>query len=96
MSTPAPTSFATPLEPHAAATSTSPSGATATRFPRRRRSVEFVVTTRPSVYLMSVSILNIGRYIAITIVPTMIPTKIIRIGSMIDVSDWMLESTSSS
>src|SRR5947207_1075789 len=33
-------------------------------------------------YLMSVSILNIGRYIAITIVPTMKPTPIIRIGSM--------------
>jgi hypothetical protein len=47
-------------------------------------------------YLMSVSILNIGRYIAITMVPTMIPTPIIRIGSMMDVSDWMLESTSSS
>ena len=47
-------------------------------------------------YLMSVSILNIGRYIAITIVPTMMPTPIIRIGSMMDVSDWMLESTSSS
>ncbi len=44
-------------------------------------------------YLMSVSILNIGRYIAITIVSTMAPTPIIRIGSMMDVSDWMLEST---
>jgi hypothetical protein len=52
---------------------------------------------RPSSsYLMSVSILNIGRYIEITIVPTMTPTPIIRIGSMMDVSDWMLESTSSS
>ena len=47
-------------------------------------------------YLISVSILNIGRYIEITIVPTMMPTPIIRIGSMIEVSDWMLESTSSS
>jgi hypothetical protein len=52
--------------------------------------------TRGTRYLMSVSILNIGRYIAITIVPTMAPTPIIRIGSMMDVSDWMLESTSSS
>ena len=48
------------------------------------------------VYLTSVSILNIGRYIEITIVPTIAPTPIIRIGSMIEVSDWMLESTSSS
>ncbi len=47
-------------------------------------------------YLMSVSILNIGRYIAITMVPTMPPTAIIRIGSMIDVSDAILASTSSS
>src|SRR4051812_31417125 len=47
-------------------------------------------------YLMSVSILNIGIYIAMTIVPTMMPTKIMRTGSMMDVSDWMLESTSSS
>ena len=47
-------------------------------------------------YLMSVSILNIGRYIEITMVPTMMPTPIIRIGSMIDVSDLMPESTSSS
>ena len=47
-------------------------------------------------YLTSVSILNIGRYIEITIVPTMTPTPIIMIGSMIEVSDWMLVSTSSS
>ncbi len=31
-----------------------------------------------------------------TIVPTMAPTPIISSGSMIDVSDWMLASTSSS
>ena len=37
-------------------------------------------------YSISVSSLNIGRYMAITIVPTMIPTPIIRIGSMIEVS----------
>src|SRR4051794_5893303 len=47
-------------------------------------------------YLISVSSLNIGRYIEITIVPTIAPTPIISTGSMIEVSDWMLESTSSS
>ena len=45
---------------------------------------------------MSVIILNIGRYIAMTIVPTITPTPIISTGSMIEVSDWMLASTSSS
>jgi hypothetical protein len=29
-------------------------------------------------------------------VPTMAPTPIVRIGSIIDLGDWMLESTSSS
>ena len=53
-------------------------------------------TDRAPHYLMSVSILNIGRYIEMTIVPTIAPTPIIRIGSMIEVSDWMLASTSSS
>ena len=38
-------------------------------------------------YLISVSSLNIGRYMEMTIVPTIAPTPIIRIGSMIDVSD---------
>ena len=38
-------------------------------------------------YLISVSSLNIGRYIEMTIVPTITPTPIIRIGSMIEVSD---------
>lgn len=47
-------------------------------------------------YLMSVRSLNIGRYIEMTIVPTMTPTPIMRIGSMIEVRDWMLASTSSS
>ncbi len=47
-------------------------------------------------YLTSVSSLNIGRYIEMTIVPTIAPTPIMRIGSMIEVSDWMLASTSSS
>ena len=50
----------------------------------------------PPHYLMSVIILNIGRYIAMTIVPTITPTPIISTGSMIEVSDWMLASTSSS
>jgi hypothetical protein len=47
-------------------------------------------------YLMSEYSLNIGKYIEMTIVPTMIPTPIISNGSMIEVSDWMLVSTSSS
>jgi hypothetical protein len=48
------------------------------------------------VYLTSVSILNIGRYIAMMITPTISPTPIIMIGSMIEVSVWIDESTSSS
>jgi hypothetical protein len=47
-------------------------------------------------YLTSESILNIGRYIAITMTPTIIPTRIIISGSTIDVSDWIAASTSSS
>ena len=47
-------------------------------------------------YLTSVSILNIGRYIEITITPTMQPTPIIMIGSTIEVSDAIEVSTSSS
>ena len=47
-------------------------------------------------YLISVSILNIGRYIEMMITPTIMPTPIIMIGSMIEVSDWMAASTSSS
>ena len=47
-------------------------------------------------YLTSVSILNIGRYIAMMITPTIRPTAIIMIGSMIEVSDWIDASTSSS
>jgi arsenical pump membrane protein len=38
-------------------------------------------------YLTSVSILNIGRYIAMTMTPTISPTRIIISGSTIDVSD---------
>ncbi len=43
-----------------------------------------------------VIILNIGRYIAMMMTPTIIPTPIIINGSMIDVSDWIELSTSSS
>ena len=47
-------------------------------------------------YLISVSILNIGRYIEMMITPTIMPTPIIINGSMIEVSDWIAASTSSS
>jgi hypothetical protein len=47
-------------------------------------------------YFTSVSILNIGMYIAMMITPTMQPTPIIMIGSMMDVSDATDASTSSS
>jgi hypothetical protein len=47
-------------------------------------------------YLTSESMRNIGRYIAITMTPTMQPTRIIISGSMIEVSDWIAASTSSS
>jgi hypothetical protein len=52
--------------------------------------------TRGRAYSIRVSILNIGRYIAITMTPTIIPTPIIMIGSMIEVSAWIEASTSSS
>ena len=47
-------------------------------------------------YLTSVSILNIGMYIAMMITPTIRPTPIIMIGSMMDVSEATDASTSSS
>src|SRR6185312_6757720 len=47
-------------------------------------------------YLTSESILNIGKYIAITMTPTIKPTRIIISGSTIEVSDWIAASTSSS
>jgi hypothetical protein len=47
-------------------------------------------------YLISVSILNIGRYMLMMITPTIRPTPIIISGSMIEVSDWIAASTSSS
>jgi hypothetical protein len=49
-----------------------------------------------SVYLTRESILNIGKYMEITITPTMAPTMIIIRGSMIEVSVEIAESTSSS
>jgi hypothetical protein len=50
----------------------------------------------PTSYFTSVSILNIGRYMLMMMMPTMIPTPIIISGSMIDVSAWIAASTSSS
>jgi hypothetical protein len=47
-------------------------------------------------YLMSVSSRNIGRYIEMMITPTIRPTPIIMIGSMIEVSVAIDASTSSS
>ncbi len=47
-------------------------------------------------YWISVSSLNIGRYIEMITMPTMIPTPSIMIGSTIEVSDWIEASTSSS
>jgi hypothetical protein len=47
-------------------------------------------------YLTRLSILNIGRYIAMTMTPTISPTRIIISGSTMDVSDWIAASTSSS
>ena len=58
------------------------------------RDLLFVVHARA--YLTRLSILNIGRYIEITITPTMAPTMIIISGSMIEVSVAIDESTSSS
>ena len=47
-------------------------------------------------YSISVSSLNIGRYMLMITMPTMIPTPSIMIGSTIEVSDWIDASTSSS
>src|SRR5438034_5055240 len=56
--------------------------------PRRRREREYLggPVGGDGDYLTSWSILNIGRYIEITITPTIAPTPIIMIGSMIEVS----------
>ena len=51
---------------------------------------------RATLYWISVSILNMGRYIEMMITPTMQPTPIIISGSMIEVSAEMEASTSSS
>jgi hypothetical protein len=55
-----------------------------------------VARCRTACYLTSVSILNIGMYIEMMMMPTMTPTPIIMIGSTIDVSDCTDASTSSS
>ena len=47
-------------------------------------------------YLISVSSLNIGRYMEMITMPTMTPTPSIMIGSTIEVSAWTEASTSSS
>jgi hypothetical protein len=61
-----------------------------------RRRVTALQDQPPGGYLISVSSLNIGRYIEMITMPTMIPTPSIMIGSTIDVSDWIEASTSSS
>ena len=53
-------------------------------------------TSAQTAYLISVSSLNIGRYMLMITTPTMIPTPSIMIGSTIEVSDWIDASTSSS
>ena len=63
---------------------------------RLRVSEAVSATTTALRYWISVSILNIGRYIAMMITPTISPTPIIISGSMIEVSDWIDASTSSS
>jgi hypothetical protein len=50
----------------------------------------------PARYLISVSSLNIGRYMEMITMPTITPTPSIMIGSTIEVSDWIEASTSSS
>ena len=47
-------------------------------------------------YLISVSSLNIGRYMEMITMPTMTPTPSIMIGSTIEVRAWTEASTSSS
>jgi hypothetical protein len=47
-------------------------------------------------YCTSSKILNIGMYIEMTTTPTMTPTAIIMMGSMIEVSDFSIVATSSS
>ena len=47
-------------------------------------------------YLISVSSLNIGKYMLMITTPTMIPTPSIMIGSTIEVRAWIEASTSSS
>jgi hypothetical protein len=60
-----------------------------------KRVAQEYAASRPS-YWISVSSLNMGRYIAMMMIPTMIPTPIIMSGSMIDVRLAIALSTSSS
>ena len=53
-------------------------------------------TGKPLRYLTRLSILNIGRYMLMMMMPTMQPTPTIISGSMIEVSAWIDASTSSS
>ena len=78
-----------------AAKSFSRSGLSSTRSPTRCGCGSNTVI-RSLRYLISVSILNIGMYMAMMITPTISPTPIIISGSMIEVSDWIAASTSSS
>ena len=79
------------MAPHSS--QTPPSGKPPTGQPARERKS----THEPDrSYLTSVSILNIGRYIAMMMIPTTTPTAIIISGSMIDVRDEIDASTSSS
>jgi len=60
------------------------------------RPVRTHTPAQKSCYLISVSNLNIGRYMLMITMPTMIPTPSIMIGSTIEVSAWTEASTSSS
>jgi hypothetical protein len=64
--------------------------------PERRPPVPALRVVGSRGYLISVNSLNIGRYIERMIVATMQPTRMIMIGSMMEVSAEMVASTSSS
>ena len=63
---------------------------------RRRQVAEPRPPPPPARYLISDSILNIGMYMLMMMTPTIMPTPIIMIGSMIDVREAIEASTSSS
>ena len=64
--------------------------------PARTHSRRRLLACLPACYLISVSSLNIGRYMLMITMPTMTPTPSIMIGSTIEVSAWTEASTSSS